>query len=676
MDSHVNGPVLRPGRSFSDVVRTRADTPQPGAEVVSAGAQSTEDTPSSYKTSLAPNSATKVLDNPFISLSESSDESEVDTPWKTVERSHRRSKKASAVGKKLSKVDLVREAEKLLTTEEKRRILERKQVEMNADSREQTMSSREEGPSQPKGKSVDPWNWGNANLEESEIDIEAQREALSTWAKTHQWAKGAQREEPVEDSDKENDPNIGDPIAEAVKATEERMMKLFEKQIQRLQQKLEKKEDLPTKKVKIKPPRKEKPKGTGRELRSTNPVKEMMEKTGSKPSKHGERSTPPAMDAVAQIAPKSYLGHAEESTSSLSSSSPESESLESSSSSSSETIDSSTSSETSDSSERSDSTAKKRRKRSKKRKSHKRKRSSRKSTLKPIPPTEYDGVEDSRVFHRFITEGTAYLEDGNVSRKCRVFTLSRFLKGKAHEFYLRQVSDSPSTWRVDEFFTELFNYCFPLDYSTKQRKKLYQCYQGDKRVRDYLSELNELWLMIGNVPEQDKVVKFWFWLNPSIQTELYKMRLNPEVSSLSKVQKTAEIIELANSTVGSRPCDDGSKGHKPSGEDKSGRTSKGTDKTTYPNQSSGSSKDQNGARHHGSKDKGRRDRSNPKDRRKEHFNEPKMSKEEHNKLMSEGRCFVCKETGHMSRQCPKKRTVLSTSRDRPPGVPSYAMHVD
>ncbi|KAG2335854.1 hypothetical protein BDR05DRAFT_834301, partial [Suillus weaverae] len=59
-------------------------------------------------------------------------------------------------------------------------------------------------------------------------------------------------------------------------------------------------------------------------------------------------------------------------------------------------------------------------------------------------------------------------------------TLSRFLKGKVHEFYLRQVSDSPGTWRLDDFFTELFSYCFPLDYSTKQRKKLYRSYQGDK----------------------------------------------------------------------------------------------------------------------------------------------------------------------------------------------------
>jgi hypothetical protein len=44
--------------------------------------------------------------------------------------------------------------------------------------------------------------------------------------------------------------------------------------------------------------------------------------------------------------------------------------------------------------------------------------------------------------------------------------------------------------------------------------------------------------------------------------------------------------------------------------------------------------------------------------------------------MSEGKCFICKEAGHMSHQCPKRTNVPSNRRDRPPGVPSYAMHVD
>ncbi|KAG0693469.1 hypothetical protein DFH29DRAFT_964018, partial [Suillus ampliporus] len=240
--------------------------------------------------------------------------------------------------------------------------------------------------------------------------------------------------------------------------------------------------------------------------RLADPVRIVIDKVVNPPSKkRAERSTPVAMDAAAQIAPKSYLGRAfeqiktgkkaiskrnkriDDSPRDSSSSSSESGSSTSDSSSSSSDSDD----ESSDSSSSSDTTRKGRKKL--------RSSSKKKSTLKPIHPAEYDGTVDSRAFHRFLTEGTTYVEDGNVPRKRRVFVLSHYLKGKAHDFYVRQVSDRPSEWRLDEFFTELFNYCFPLDFRTKQRKKLYRCYQGDKRVRDYLSELNKLWMMIGNV---------------------------------------------------------------------------------------------------------------------------------------------------------------------------------
>jgi hypothetical protein len=133
-----------------------------------------------------------------------------------------------------------------------------------------------------------------------------------------------------------------------------------------------------------------------------------------------------------------------------------------------------------------------------------------------------NGSTDSHAFHRFMTEGKAYLEDSQVPRSSQVRVLARHLKGKAHDFYTRQVSDQPGEWGLSRFVTELFNYCFPLDYRSKQWKKLYCCYQGDKRVRDYMSELNELWMMIGDIPDREKVVKFWFGLNPTIQKELYK----------------------------------------------------------------------------------------------------------------------------------------------------------
>ncbi|KIK11320.1 hypothetical protein PISMIDRAFT_72047, partial [Pisolithus microcarpus 441] len=64
-------------------------------------------------------------------------------------------------------------------------------------------------------------------------------------------------------------------------------------------------------------------------------------------------------------------------------------------------------------------------------------------------------------------------------------------------------------WRLSDFFTELFNYCFPIDFRLRQREKLQSCYQNSKTVKEYLYDLNELWNMIGETDEGNKAYKFW-----------------------------------------------------------------------------------------------------------------------------------------------------------------------
>ena len=196
------------------------------------------------------------------------------------------------------------------------------------------------------------------------------------------------------------------------------------------------------------------------------------------------RSTPQAMDPVRQVAPMSYIGQAlgrlgskrnlKKSSKKKSKSrkrgkrtsrDPDDDSGDSSDSSSSpsdsDTTDSaSESTESTESSESSDSSSDgpKRSKRS----CHKKKRDQKKNTLKPIPPVTYDGSPDLRSFHQFLTEGTAYVKDGKVERRKRVFILAHYLKGRAREFYTREVSGDPYRWRLKDFFTELFNYCHQL----------------------------------------------------------------------------------------------------------------------------------------------------------------------------------------------------------------------
>ena len=121
--------------------------------------------------------------------------------------------------------------------------------------------------------------------------------------------------------------------------------------------------------------------------------------------------------------------------------------------------------------------------------------------------------------------------------------------GKAREFYVNAVAVDPYKWKLPEFYTELFNYCFPVDFRAKQREKLHKYRQNDLKVRDYLYELNGFWNMIGEEDERTKVTKFWSSLQYEIQRDLWRDKLNPEVSSLKEVVAAAEIVEIARSVV-------------------------------------------------------------------------------------------------------------------------------
>lgn len=119
---------------------------------------------------------------------------------------------------------------------------------------------------------------------------------------------------------------------------------------------------------------------------------------------------------------------------------------------------------------------KNKRRKSRKKKGKSKKKKSKKSTLKPVVPKEYDGTPDSRLFNRFVTEGTTYVLDGRVEPDRQVLRLSYYLKGIAYDFYMQRVSLNFDQWTLPQFFEELFNYCFPVNFRLEQRNKLQKTY--------------------------------------------------------------------------------------------------------------------------------------------------------------------------------------------------------
>jgi hypothetical protein len=299
--------------------------------------------------------------------------------------------------------------------------------------------------------------------------------------------------------------------------------------------------------------------------------------------------------------------------------------------------------------------------------------------IKPVAPETYDGSPDTHLFHKFISQATNYLKDGRVSERRKVSMITRHLTGKAYEFYVRKVAYDPERWSLQHFFQELFDYCFPVNFLGLLRKNFTKCRQGTRTVREFVYELNELCMMIGDIDDRARVNRLWFGCRLDIQKELWLKRLNPEVSNFETVAAAAETIELANgvaerSQTMAHPKPDGQvqvnnlkkKGYY--NKDKTPRT------TTQPAVETASKPPHQNTQ---------RDQKPSTSYQKRPFSKktkpqkPFLTEKERAEYKAQGRCFKCGAQGHRANDCPDSDIVKSSEKsDQPPGVRNNAITLE
>ncbi|KAG5349855.1 hypothetical protein C0989_001595 [Termitomyces sp. Mn162] len=340
------------------------------------------------------------------------------------------------------------------------------------------------GTSTEKGKGPDPGNWGNADLSREDLEPEVQRHILDE-CNAHRDRLITEEDEAAGTEDLESEDNDSEEEASNHPTRQElrkrlHMKRKLEKEIQQMKKELKEKRSKRSKRAGSEP--------------ISHELQDMITKVTHRARSLGRMGVKETLSKklrpVNQVARNSALGRAfnqirKEEGSDPSDSEPSSPSESSDSSSSEDTDSTHPSSESEESDWSMDPLDQDTRKTQEKHKKRSPKTGNKKiprSLIKPTLPAKYSGVPDLQAFLQFMTHCTSYVKYGLVQREQQVLVVSEFLTGRAWTFYSREASRAPEEWTLEQFFKELFNDCFPINYCNKQRNKLQHLRQGKMTV--------------------------------------------------------------------------------------------------------------------------------------------------------------------------------------------------
>ncbi|QRW12654.1 Transposon Tf2-1 polyprotein [Ceratobasidium sp. AG-Ba] len=268
-------------------------------------------------------------------------------------------------------------------------------------------------------------------------------------------------------------------------------------------------------------------------------------------------------------------------------------------------------------------------------------------------PTPYNGESNYDIYEQFVYEVDTWVQDTGFSDREAIRHIKGFLKDKAATFYMNHVAPNPRKYTMTELWSELFEYCFPPDVKARQRKKFYQTHQSERGFRDFVCELRKYQKRVSDISEEQVAQRVWDGALPYLRVEWAKAGMNAEDNTVEELEETGVQFEVAERI---RRSEENRR------KEKDRNTSRPDNRREWrprnDGQGSDSHKKDNRPRPgpSGSNTSGPSNSYNKRDKPRT----PKLTKEQMDKYRAKGKCFLCSEVGHITKDCPKRNSAKPT----------------